>query len=170
MSGVFNYLTDLETSLTHLGEQSMVFHCHFYNCQLQEAIERGMGSAAPGVLTKAATDTVAPQLRAIASGATGPELLTIAEKLYGELGFGALTLGGLGADGGEAVSPHSHYAMGWLATRGPRETPACFFPAGFIVGAFVAAYGVEPAAVAVQETRCFAMGADDCAFSVEVNR
>lgn len=170
MSGGFNYLTDLEKGTTHLGGQSLVFHCHFYNCQLQEAIEDGMGSAAPGVLTKAAVDTVAPQLRAIADGATGADLLQRAEQLFAELGFGALSLGALGPDGGEAISPHSHYAMGWLATRGPRETPACFFPAGFIAGAFAAAHSIDPAAVVVTESRCFAMGADDCAFTVAVSR
>ena len=49
---------DAERAVVLSGGQSLVFHCHFYNCALQHAIEDGMGDAAPGVLTAGAAEVV----------------------------------------------------------------------------------------------------------------
>ena len=166
----FTYRSDLDASETHLGDASMVFHCHFYNCQLQEAVERGMGNRAAPMLVDAARDVVAPQLRSLVEGGDAAATLTQAEQLFGELGFGQLSLAGLTADGGSALCPHSHYAMGWVATRGQRDTPCCHFVTGFIAGALAVAHGIPEDAVTVRETGCFAMGAERCRFDVEVQR
>ena len=158
---------DAERAVVLSGGQSLVFHCHFYNCALQHAIEDGMGEAAPGVLTAGAAEVVHAQMKALATQAE--DLSAFAERAFSELGFGVLDLSGVSAQGGEAIVRASHYAMGWTAVHGARETPACFFPAGFIQGAVAAAHGLELASATVAETGCYAVGAEDCRFTVRTN-
>ncbi len=154
---------DVKTNVALSGGESLVFHCHFYNCALQKAVEEGMGDAAGPVQTAAAAAAVRRQ--ALALGADAARL----EAIFRELGFGMLDLSGAGATGGRAVVRASHYAMGWVSVHGERETPVCWFPAGFIAGGLSAAHGLPLEKVRVTESACFANGAAECVFDVEVS-
>lgn len=156
---------DATKNVALCGGESLVFHCHFYNCALQKAIEDGMGVDAAPLLERAAAEVLATQLRSLAQG--GAAVFDTATELFRTLGFGVLQLDGVGADGGTAVVAASHYAMGWTAVHGERETPVCHFPAGFVHGAVCAAHDLSLDAVRVREATCFATGAEDCRFTVE---
>ncbi|MEC7524157.1 MAG: V4R domain-containing protein [Myxococcota bacterium] len=158
---------DAERAVVLSGGRSLVFHCHFYNCALQRAIEEGMGERAPKVLTEGAARAIHAQLTGL--GDAIEDIPAFAEAAFRELGFGLLDLSGVGARGGAAKVQASHYAMGWTAVHGPRETPACFFPAGFIQGAVAVAHGLPLESVTVEERGCYAAGAEDCVFDVRVS-
>ncbi|MBX3272162.1 MAG: hypothetical protein KF729_17990 [Sandaracinaceae bacterium] len=157
---------DADSNTALLGGQPLVFHCHFYNCALQEAIEAGLGEDAGDVQRAAAQEAVRLSLAEL--GGPGAEVLGRASALFRQLGFGTLDLAGVGPRGGLAYSPSSHYAMGWVATRGTRPTPACAFVEGFVAAAVIVAHGLTPERVRVREAECFACGAERCAFRVEV--
>lgn len=158
---------DAEHGAAYLAGAPLVFHCHYYNCALQHAIESGLGIDAPGLLRDAATDAAAEQLRELGGGDANATL-TQASAVFSKLGFGVVELGGIGPDGGKAIVRGSHYALGWLAVYGERETPTCHFAVGFVVAAMRAAYGVGK--VQARESKCVACGADHCEVTVEVSR
>ena len=160
---------DESTNVALLGGKSLVFHCHYYNCALQEAIEQGLGEQAKALQIGAARDAVAPQLVELLEGTDDTtERLEKAGRVFAMLGFGALDFGELKADGGVVRCPHSHYAMGWLATRGERSTPACDFVSGFVAAVASAAFRLAPENVTVEETECLACGGAGCTFTVAV--
>jgi hypothetical protein len=150
-----------------LGGQSLVFHCHYYNCALQKAIEDGLGPAAREVLRDAAAEPVRQQIAALCGDAC-ERAPAIAAELFAQLGFGMLDLSGVTAAGGQATVRASHYAMGWVAAQGDRHEPVCRFVEGFIAGAVAAAFDRPVAAVGVVESLCYACGEQDCRFDVEV--
>lgn len=159
---------DKDRNVATLGGASMVLHCHFYNCTLQRAVEQGLGAAAHDVLRDAAVATVRGQLQKVAPPrAPRSEVLSIASRLFSELGFGRFAPFALDATGGEVIVTSSHYAMGWLSIYGDRSEPACRFVEGFLQAAVEAAFG-KTSGVTVEEHRCFACGHDDCRFRVEV--
>jgi len=153
---------DAEANVATCGGESLVFHCHYYNCALHKAIEDGIGPDAAAVLQSSAARVIERQIRALSAGRAE------VEELFSTLGFGKLNLSSLNADGGEAVIHGSHYAMGWTALHGDRETPVCLFPAGFIQGAVSAMRDLPLDRIKVAESRCYAAGAGDCRFKVEV--
>jgi predicted hydrocarbon binding protein len=160
--------SDPATNVALCGGQSMVFHCHFYNCALEEAIERGLGADATRVQEQAARAAVKSQLSALAAGSSGEPVYRRAAELFARFGFGTLDCSELGAKGGVVRVPHSHYAMGWVATRGERSTPACAFVTGFIAATAIVAHGLDSERVRATEIECFARGDASCAFRVEV--
>ena len=152
-----------DTNIALLGGQSMVFHCHFYNCALQKAVEQGLGERAPQLLEAASARTVRQQLEALAPA----DPMAAAARIFRELGFGVLELNALDGTKGTVTIAASHYAMGWTSVEGERPEPVCFFPAGFIRAAVSLAHGVSVEMIRVTETACFASGAPACRFSVE---
>lgn len=156
---------DGDHGAAHLAGAPLVFHCHYYNCALQRAIESGLGIAAPALLRDAATAAVQGQLRELGDG-DAAATLRAASEVFAKLGFGVVDLSGMGPQGGKAIVRGSHYALGWLAVYGERETPACHFAVGFVAAAVRAAYGDAP--LDVRETKCVACGGDQCEIAVEV--
>lgn len=164
---------DAAANVATLGGQSMVFHCHFYNCALQEAIEEGLGDDADEVQILAAQEAVRLQLQELSvrggsSAKSSAALLETGRTIFKQLGFGTLDLDDVAEHGGTARVPHSHYAMGWIATRGERTTPACAFVSGFVGAVVSVAYGISPERIRVRETDCFACGGTSCSFKVDV--
>lgn len=160
---------DAQHNVALLGDASMVFHCHFYNCTLQRSIESGMGERAHAVLRDAAVPSVRAQLAALVpTGASPSEVLARAASLFTGLGFGRFAPFALDAKGGEVIVESSHYAMGWISIYGERKDPACAFVEGFLTAAVEVAFG-KSSGVTVREHRCFACGHDDCRFRVEVS-
>jgi len=166
--GTFEVAQDLEASTATLGGQSLVFHCHFYNCALQAAVEEALGDDAADIQRAAAHSVVRAQLVALTKGQATDARLATASKLFAELGFGTLDLTGLGPRGGRATVKASHYAMGWVAIYGEREAPTCNFVEGFVAAALGEAFGIASERVRVREVGCFACGAETCDFDVEV--
>jgi hypothetical protein len=158
---------DAQRGLATLGGQSLVFHCHFYNCALQRAIESGLGDEARVLLRDAAIPPVRKQLLDLV-GSDIERALQLGPELFCQLGFGTVDLAGVGAKGGTAVVLASHYAMGWVVVHGRRQEPACRFVEGFIAATLSVAYDLAPDRVRVQETECYACEAESCRFSVEV--
>jgi predicted hydrocarbon binding protein len=160
---------DAATNTATLGNQPLVFHCHHYNCALQRAIEEGLGADAPRVLTAAAKETVRLQLAALKKpGDDARAVVSSAEKLFAELGFGKLDATRLSARGGQADVAASHYAMGWVAKYGERSTPTCYFVAGYLAATVCVAWDLAPERVRVTESGCYACKAERCTFQVEV--
>jgi predicted hydrocarbon binding protein len=158
---------DATYNVARLGGESLVFHCHFYNCALQRAVEDGLGADARAVLRDAASGPVHAQIAAIVGEERG-RALDVASKIFAQLGFGRLDLSTVGERGGTVDVAASHYALGWIAAHGERDEPVCRFVEGYIAGAVAAALGRTPDSVRVEETACYACGADVCTFTVEV--
>jgi hypothetical protein len=156
---------DFEHGAAYLANAPLVFHCHYYNCALQRAIENGLGAEAPALLRDAAIGAAQRQLAELGSGDAATTLQQ-ASAVFAKLGFGVVDLGALGPTGGKAIVHGSHYALGWLAVYGERETPTCHFAAGFVAAAMQAAHGVKAIA---RETKCVACGGDQCEITVEVS-
>lgn len=156
---------DGDRGAAYLAGAPLVFHCHFYNCALQRAIEDGLGIAAPALLSEAATQSVQGQLRELGGG-DAAATMSAATEVFAKLGFGVVDLSGLDARGGKAIVRGSHYALGWLAVYGERSTPACHFAVGFVAAAMRAAHGDAP--LDVRETKCVACGGEQCEIVVEV--
>lgn len=153
---------------TWSGGEALVLHCHFYNCALQEAVENAWGDDAVALQVQAAQHAVRQQLAVLGAELDAPTMLELGSRVFSEFGFGVLDMGSLTPRGGLVTVLHSHYAMGWLATRGERKTPACAFVAGFIGGALSAAFRVPGERVLVRELTCLACGAESCTFRAEV--
>ncbi len=163
---------DLEMAVAQVYGQPMVFHCHHYNTFLQQTIEDPSYVDSTAILTDAAAEVAFEQMTeyylAHPEVVAPQQRLAIAAEMFKTCGFGTVDLAQLGDQGGTAVAPHSHYALGWTSKFGPRETPGCYFVAGYIAGALAAAYGRPLDMYRSTETSCAAAGADCCNFSVEV--
>jgi hypothetical protein len=159
---------DAKQNVALSGGESVVFHCHFYNCALQEAIEQGLGADAANVQMLAAAEAVERQLRALGGSGHGARTHELAARVFAEFGFGTLDLSRVTVRGGRATVPHSHYALGWLATRGERTTPTCHFVRGFVAASVAVAFDIASSRVQVVESACLACNAPECRFDVEV--
>ncbi len=159
---------DLVESTALSGGQSLVFHCHFYNCALQQTIEQQLGDAAAEVQRSAAERCVRAQLAALSVGVDAAARLELGASTFAQLGFGTLDLSKVSERGGQAVVSASHYGMGWVAIYGERKTPACNFVEGFVAAVVGEAFGLAADRVRVRERQCFACGAERCTFDVEV--
>jgi hypothetical protein len=160
---------DKARNAAQLGGEALVFHCHYYNCTLQAAIEDGLGDEARDLQIRAAADVVGNQLRALAP--KGPtESRALAQTLFSTLGFGTIELGE--STSARVVVPlrGSHYGLGWLAIRGPASAPVCHFAVGFVQAAVANAEGLPLEAVVARETSCVACGAESCTIELEVTR
>lgn len=166
--GIIDIASDLAASTATLGGQPLVFHCHFYNCALQAAIEDGLGDAAADVQRSAAHGAVRSQLAALRSGDDSTAVLALGARLFAQLGFGTLDLSAVTRKGGTVALAASHYAMGWVAIYGERATPACPFVEGFVGAVVGEAFGLPAERVRVRESACYACGAPGCSFAVEV--
>lgn len=152
--------------------QPMVFHCHHYNTFLQQTIEDPAYVDGPGIMVQAAREVAFEQLseyfRQHPDVTSPAERLVIAAELYRTCGFGTLDFSDVAAGGQRVTAPTSHFAEGWLVKFGARETPCCFFAAGFAGGALDAAFGQPQGHHRTTETRCKATGAAACEFELEV--
>lgn len=159
---------DLDRSTASLGGQPLVFHCHFYNCALQAAIEEGLGAAAADVQRSAAQGAVRAQLAALRAAGESEDVFALGAKIFAQLGFGTLDTSGVTPRGGRVTVGASHYGMGWVAIYGERATPACAFVEGYIGAIVGEAYRLPAERVRVREATCYACGATACTFDVEV--
>jgi hypothetical protein len=163
---------DMAKATAHAYGQSMVFHCHHYNCFLQQTIEDPSYVDGAAILTDAAAEVAFDQIREFL--AQNPQVDTLEERfsvaadLFRTFGFGTLDLSGLTEQGGVAVAPHSHYAFGWKSKFGPRETPVCFFVTGYLAGMMAAVADKPLGTYKATETACYAVAADRCSYKVEV--
>lgn len=147
----------------------MVFHCHYYNCAIHQAIEDAMGEQAIALFRETAATVVRSQLQhIILPSDTISQRLTKGLSLFQQLGFGSFDIQNLTASGGLVSSHSSHYALGWLSQYGPRETPVCQFIEGFLEALVSLTYDLASEQVQVRETSCMAMGDSNCQFQVDV--
>jgi len=164
----FPFAFHVGTNVATLAGAQHVFHCHYYNCALQDAIEKALDSEASQVLTDTAEATVRSQLERLLAGARGVDALQRGRDLFRQLGFGSFDLSAVAANGGEVRSDSSHYGLGWLSMYGTRPRPACYFMAGYLKALFAIAFSEDPTAVVVQETECVAAQGSTCRFKLEV--
>lgn len=161
-------LREAQGSFLSAGEP-LVFHCHHYNIALQKTIEECLPESAPEVLTDAATEVAHAQLSAILQA--NPERHGFGERLAAAAevsriqGFGTLRIEG-DPRGGYAVAPRAHYAHGWRVKHGLRDTPTCWFHAGYLAAAFAAAAGRPAGSYEAVETSCGAVTGGDCSFVI----
>jgi hypothetical protein len=161
-------LREAQGSFLSAGEP-LVFHCHHYNVALQRTIEECLPEAAPEVLSDAATEVAQAQLREILRenpARTGfRERLHAASEVSRIQGFGTLRIDG-DETGGTAVAPRAHYAHGFRVKHGLRDTPTCWFHAGYLAGAFAAAASRPAGSYQAFETSCGAVSGGDCKFLI----
>ena len=122
-----------------------------------------MGADAPPLLIEGARRVVRAQLEGL--GVQPGDAHASAAEIFRTLGFGTLDYGSV--ESGEVVLRASRYAMGWVASRGTRTQPVCYFAAGFVAATVELAGGHGPGLVEVREQRCYVSGGEDCAFSVK---
>jgi hypothetical protein len=161
---------DAATNTITVAGATMVFHCHHYNGHLQRNLENSGFVDAPSVIARSVAKSIDSAIKNHV--ATHPELdtpqgkLQVATEMAKTFGYGALDLSQLNESGGTAWANSSHFATGWLVKWGQRETPGCYFIAGYIAGALAAAYNKPLDYYQVQETECIAVGAKKCKFVV----
>ncbi len=162
---------DIDRGIIDLGGRRLVLHCNHYNVYLQRTIEDGLKDRAPRLLVAAGTEAARNLLSGIEarSPAGSPrESLERAVGIFAQHGFGVFDISQLNLRGGTATIARSHYALGWRSRWGVRPTPGCFFPSGYLAGAIAIASNLAPERVTVNETECYAAGAEQCTFVVEV--
>jgi hypothetical protein len=120
----------------------MVIHCHHYNTHLLQ--------------------TAHPEVASV------EDKLKVAIEMSKTFGFGLVDFSEVTEEGGTVWAPSSHFATGWMAKWGHRQTPGCYFTAGYVAGALEAAYGKPLGYYKVAEEECLAVGAPKCRFTVEV--
>ncbi|MEM6449589.1 MAG: 4-vinyl reductase [Cyanobacteria bacterium P01_D01_bin.105] len=160
---------DPDANQALLVDSSMVFHCHYYNCAIHKSIENSLSTQAAELFHQSAFAATQPQLSAIIDSTDSP--LTRLSKgltLFKQLGFGSFDTQGLNASGGTVTSVSSHYALGWLAQYGLRETPVCQFVEGYLQALVSVTYDLSEQQVSVKETSCLAMGDSECCFVITV--
>lgn len=144
--------------LATIAHEPHVFHCHHYNCFLQQSIlEQRVMVDVEALLINAAVEVVYPELAELKADAS------VAEALFRQLGFGVLDTSGLSASGGHASVRASHYALGWLSRYGRATEPMCFFVAGFVEAVARQLFGHSFEA---REKTCLAKGDASCTFEV----
>lgn len=152
-----------------LAGSSMVFHCHYYNCAIHKSIEMALPNDAADLFRRAAYASVQPQLINLMGQADGPTTrIERGLELFKQLGFGSFEPQALSATGGTVTSTSSHYALGWIAHHGLRETPVCQFMEGYLQALVVVAYGLNEHQVTVKEMECLAKGDPACTFVVNI--
>ncbi|MBK9261779.1 MAG: hypothetical protein IPM54_18505 [Polyangiaceae bacterium] len=162
---------DIERGIIDLGGRRVVLHCNHYNVFLQRTIEDGLKARAPRLLAAAGMETARNLLGGLevkAPSASPRESLERAVRIFAEHGFGAIDISRMNDQGGTATIARSHYAIGWRSRWGIRQTPGCYFPAGYLAGAVAIASNLAPERVVATETACYAAGAEQCTFVVEV--
>lgn len=161
---------DAENNTIIVAGATMVFHCHHYNGHLQRNLENSGFVDAATVIARSVAKSINNAIKHYV--AVHPELdtpqgkLQVAAEMAKTFGYGALDLSQLNESGGTAWANSSHFATGWLAKWGQRETPGCHFMAGYIAGALAAAYNQPLDHYHVEETECIAAGAKKCKFTV----
>ncbi|MEO0870120.1 MAG: hypothetical protein AAFY17_17155, partial [Cyanobacteria bacterium J06642_11] len=119
---------DPQTNQALLADRPMVFHCHYYNCAIHKSIEQVLSTEAADLFRNSAFTAAHPQLESIIEPADSvPTRISKGMALFQQLGFGRFNSSVLTAAGGTVTSTSSHYALGWLAQYGVRETPVCQF-------------------------------------------
>jgi predicted hydrocarbon binding protein len=143
-----------------------------YNTNLQRTVEEASFIDGPSILTAAAEQVAAEQLKQYftsnADLRSPASRLKSASALFQTFGFGAIDFSKIGFSGGRVIVKDSYFASSWLENYGKRNTPGCFFTAGFIAGAIAAAYEKTPGDYIARERRCISAGARQCEFDVEV--
>lgn len=152
--------------------EPMIFHCHHYNCFLQQSIEASAEyiDVYP-ILVNSAQEVVFNQMSTFFSNGnlSKEEKITAIEKQHVFAGFGTLDLSKL--DQNIVTSASNHYAEGWkskFGDRGADEKGSALFTAGFIAGALDAIDGVL-GKHNVTQTKDTAKGDDTCEFTVDNN-
>ncbi len=155
-----------------IGNEPVLFHCHFFNMYLQQTIldAQPFGNTRE-ILVEGATSVVSNSLNNILSGVhSAEERKQISQEVFRKLGFGLLDISDVDENGGVARVKSSHWASGHLAIKGKNSSePVCYFPAGFISASVSAVYDMPPGSFSTTETKCLAKGDDVCEFQVEKN-
>lgn len=162
---------DIERGIIDLGGRRVVAHCNHYNVFLQRTIEDGLKERAPRLLVAAGMEAARSMLQGLERQAPSDsprECIERAIRIFSDHGFGAFAIDGLTERGGTATMLRSHYAIGWRSRWGVRPNPGCYFPAGYLAGAVAIAAKLTPERVTATETACYASGAEQCSFVVEV--
>ena len=162
---------DREKNSVRVAGADMVIHCHHYNTHLLRNLEESGFVDASKVVSRSVEKSIYKAVGKYAAAhpdaATPADKLQVAAEMAKTFGFGILDFAGLGEKGGTAFARSSHFARGWVVKWGNRETPGCYFLAGYIAGALAVAYEKPVEYYRVTEDECLATGADMCKFTVE---
>ncbi len=146
---------DFHTGRLMVENESMIFHCHHYNCFLQRSIQDAEYIDSAPILVGAAVEMVFAQLARVLSRT--PDVAarkSTVETFYRLCGSGLIDLGAITAQGGEVRTRSTHYSTGWQEKFGRSRTPVAFFSTGFLAGALAAIYGLDPANIQARCTAC----------------
>ncbi len=165
-----------EKDLTRKGGQVLLsslpiaMHCHHYNINLQAMLEETFGEIGIDLMCRSAEEATYSMFREYFK--RYPNIKTIKSRielactLYQSCGLGIIHFVSLDEEGGEAVSPFSHYVTGWLAKHGKRDTPGCHFTRGWIAGLCNLLYEKHLGYFKVAEVACKMMRHETCVFKI----
>lgn len=147
-----------------LGSEPMIFHCHHYNCFLQQTIENTVNLIDPyPILVDSAHSVVYSQLRTLKDkyDLGSKEVLDLGTTIFKRKGFGILNLEETSPEKGVVTAPSEHYGVGWKArykTRNKDLPGVSFFARGFIEALIEVAYDLEKGSIESEQTHCIAKG------------
>lgn len=144
--------------------ESLCFHCSYVNYWVQKTILL-VDAVQPEELMERAAAAVA--YRHVKGGADELQLSTAEEKLrlagdiFSEFGLGIIDFAGLNRDGGEVVTPTSHYGQCFASIASDKfRKPQNIFDRGYIAGAAAAAFGLPLGAYRPTCKACHSLGDD----------
>ncbi|WP_372368522.1 V4R domain-containing protein [Candidatus Uabimicrobium sp. HlEnr_7] len=149
-----------------LESTEVVVHCHHYNCQLQSCIESSQFIDGPRLLKDVAKDVFGKELEHYISKNkleldSAEKKWDLARKIYKTHGFGTFDWQNL--EEGKINSCSSHFAEGWKAKFGVSNQARCSLTCGFLERAYEL---ITSQKVQISETKCMAMGNDECVFEI----
>jgi len=154
-----------------LSDLPIAMHCHHYNINLQDTIEKSLGAEGASLIYRAAEETSYAGFCAFLKHhhqlTTVKSKLELAATSYQYCGLGVILFDDITPDGGRVVAPHSHHVTGWLAKHGRRQTPGCLYTSGWIAGVLSAIFDRHPGEYKVKEVQCKMMREPQCIFQVE---
>ena len=162
MSYTFPELSSEAHGRTTRAGEPFVFHCNFYNYWLQRVLLLDPDLGMEQVLHDAAAAVAYAYLAPARRAEVQPAVLTkIAERSFGQHGFGTMDLSHLGPDGGVVNVPVSHYGQCLRqAIDTDFEVPQTYFDAGFAAGVAAALANANPNEFTGEIEACQSMGAD----------
>lgn len=166
LRGAFH--NDRNAYIAH-GEPA-IFHCHHYNCFLQQSI-LDASEYLPGI-REMLVDTAQEIVHTQFSRFFAQQEYSEADKkaavadYFRFAGFGVINIDSLSASGGEVVTNSDHYGVGWKSKFGGSKEPVSFFTRGYLAGACEAIYGLELGSMDCDQSTCIAMGDENSTFNV----
>ena len=147
-----------------LGKEPMIFHCHHYNCFLQQTIESTGSMIDPyPILVDSAHSVVYSQIRFLKDkyNLDDKQTLELGKEIFRSKGFGILEFESIGSDKGIVIAPVEHYGVGWKARyqkRNEHLPGVAFFARGFIEALIEVAYDLPKGTIESEQIKCISKG------------